>query len=375
MINLFQFFKDNLLIFKNIFYLNENKIKFIFFSENKNYLKYSYLLIEYLSKKYPGEVCYVSSERDDVINKLDVKNLFVGKGFFLHYFFKTIKATNFFMTTTDLDNSLLKKNKYVQNYIYYFHGSVSTYKIYNEKAFDNYDTILCNGDYQFNEIRFRENFKNLKKKNLIKTGFFYFDYLYNKKKQLTDIICDEILVAPSWNKNKANFINEDIEKIIYKLIQLNFKVRFRPHPEIIKRSPKLMSYFKKIFNSENFIYDSNFENFDAMNKAKCLITDNSGISIEFVTIFKKPVIYYENFDKIHNPNFKKYEKLETMENIVKDKFGYKFKKHDIKNIDKIIQHSLSNFEQTEIDEFFLENFYNFKSTINFFDNNIDKICL
>ena len=374
MINLKELIKNNFLILKNIFYLNDKNPKFVFFSENKNYLKYSFLLIEILSKKFPGDVYYISSDINDRIEELNVKNLFVGDGFFLQYFFKTIKSNNLFITLTDLDNSIIKKNKYVKNYVYYFHGSVSTTRAYTEKAFDNYDTILCNGNYHYNEIRLRENYLNLKKKKLIKSGFFYFDYL-NTKKKLEKSYCDEILVAPSWNKNKLNYIHEDIEKIIYQLINSKFKVRFRPHPEIVKRSQKLMLYFKKIFKGNYFIYDDSPENFAAMNRAKCLITDNSGISIEFMMIFKKPVIYYDEFDKIHNLNYKIFGDLETMENIVKDRFGYKFKKNQISDIENIIKNSLNKFDSSEIDNFIDKNFYNFKNTINFFNKNLDNICL
>ena len=172
MTNLKELIKNNFLILKNIFYLNDKNPKFVFFSENKNYLKYSFLLIEILSKKFPGDVYYISSDINDRIEGLNVKTLFVGDGFFLQYFFKTIKTNNLFITLTDLDNSIIKKNKYVKNYVYYFHGSVITTRVYTEKAFDNYDTILCNGNYHYNEIRLRENYLNLKKKKLIKSGFF-----------------------------------------------------------------------------------------------------------------------------------------------------------------------------------------------------------
>ena len=57
---------------------------------------------------------------------------------------------------------------------------VSTTRIYTSTAFDNYDTILCNGEYQIKEIELREELDNLKEKKLIKSGFFYFDYLKEK---------------------------------------------------------------------------------------------------------------------------------------------------------------------------------------------------
>ena len=39
------------------------------------------MIIEYLSKKYPGEIYYVSSDINDKILQLDVKNLYIGHGF------------------------------------------------------------------------------------------------------------------------------------------------------------------------------------------------------------------------------------------------------------------------------------------------------
>ena len=77
-----------------------------------------------------------------------------------------------------------------------------------------------------------------------------------------------------------------------------------------------MLYFKKFFKGDYFIYDDSPENFTAMNRAM-LITDNSGISIEFMMIFKKPVIYYDEFDKIHNLNYKIFGDLETMKILLK----------------------------------------------------------
>ena len=369
---LFNKFKKNLKIFKEINSINKKKPKFIFYSENKSYLKYGYLLIEYLSKNYPGEVYYVSSDIEDNIKNLNVKNIFIGKAFFLKYFFLNVKAENLFITLTDLDNSIIIRNKYVKNYVYYFHGAISTTKAYTRSAFDNYDTILCNGDYQYFEIKKREQIENLKEKKLIKFGYNYFDYLDNKKN--TNNYSNEILVAPSWNKNKLKFINEDFEKIIENIIKSGFVVRFRPHPETLKRSYDLMNFYKNKFKGNNFIFDDHPENLDAMEKAKCLITDNSGISIEYIMIFKKPVIYYSDFDKIHNDKFSKYKDLITMDEIVKKKFGYIIQSSQINDIEKILNSAVNEFNEKDIDSFLKKNFYNFKNTINYFKNNISDIC-
>ena len=359
-------------IFQNIIHLRKIKPKYLFFSENKNYQKFSYLLIEALAKHNPKEVYYVSSEIDDKIKILNVKNIFIGNGLLRNVFFLIAKAENMFLTVTDLDNHALKKTKNIDNYVYYFHGAVSTTKIYTATAFDNYDIILCNGDYHLNEIRKRESIKKIKKKRLIKTGYFYFDYL--NKRINPQIQANEILIAPSWNYNQDNFININFEEIIQSVLDKGFNVRFRPHPEIFKRSPMVIDNIKKKFSNKNFILDDNSENINSMENAKCLITDNSGIAIEFLLLFKKPVLYFEDCEKIHNTEFEQYSDLITIDQKVKESFGYTFKKENIKNLDILINKSISEFinKDAKIKDFIDKNFYNYGSTVKNFNDLINK---
>ena len=365
--------KEFFLIIKNIKQINKDKPKIIFFSENKAYLKYAYVLIDVINKKYPNQIYYVSSDIDDRVNDLNIKNIFIGKGVLMQYFFLTVKGDNMFLTLTDLDNTVVKKNKFIKNYIYFFHGAVSTTKVYTSTAFDNYDTILCNGDYHVKEIELRENIHNLKKKKLIKSGYPYFDYLNYKlnKKEFNN----EILIAPSWNKNKKHFINENFEKIIDNLIKNGFKVRFRPHPENLKRSQIYLNSIKKKFNGEMFAYDDEPENYKAFEKAKCLITDNSGISIEFFLLTKRPIIYFDDFDKIHNSQIENFKDLETIDDSVKRKFGIFFKENEMDNMKNIIDKSILNFKENsdEVDKFIDINFFNFNKTSDFINKNLVDI--
>mgnify|MGYP003949635531 FL=1 len=363
-------------IFKNINRFASKKIKIVFYSEGKIYLKYSYLLIEFLSKIYPNQILYVSSDKEDRFENPNIKNLYVGKKFLLQYFFFKIKAQYLFMTTTDLGNNILKKTKNVDKYIYYFHAPVSTTKVYTSKAFDNYDVILCNGDYQVHEIRKREDLKNLKKKQLFKSGYFYFDYL--KRNLNLNNNNSEILVAPSWNYNEKNFINENFEEIIEVLLRKNYKVRFRPHPEHIKRSTIFLNRIKKRFKLRNFVFDLDIENIKSMEQAQCLVTDNSGIAIEFTLILKKPVLYFKSLKKIHNEEIRDYNDLFNLEDDVEKKFGYKFDHGDIEKIDLLINNGIKKFNKNnfeKIDEFLDKNFYNVNNTIHFFEKNIHKNLL
>jgi len=366
--------KEFFFIIENIRQINKDKPKIIFYSENKAYVKYAYILIDVIKKKYPNKIYYVSSDIDDQVNDINIRNIYIGKGVLMQYFFLTIKSDNIFLTLTDLDNTVVKKNRFVKNYIYFFHGAVSTTKVYTSTAFDNYDTILCNGDHHVKEIELRENLYNLKKKRLIKSGYSYFDYLHYKLNKNNDDI-NEILIAPSWNKNKRYFINENFDKIIDKLINTGFKVRFRPHPENLKRSQNYLNSIKKKYNGEMFIYDDDPENYSAFEKAKCLITDNSGISIEFFLLMKRPIIYFDDFAKIHNSQIENFKDLETIEDRVKKKFGIFFKVNEINNIKNIIDQSNINFKKNidEVNKFIDINFFNYNKTSDYIDKNLANI--
>jgi len=216
--------------------------------------------------------------------------------------------------------------------------------------------------------------EGLNKKKLIKSGYLYFDYLKNR---IDDFKYNqsEILIAPSWNKNEKYYINQDFSKIIKKLLEYNNKVRFRPHPETIKRFPKIIKNYNDLFKTQNFIIDDNPNNFESMQNAKYLITDNSGISIEFLLIFKKPVFFYTDSKKIHNPKFNMYKNLNAMEDLIRNKFGYKFNYNQISNINNILINSVENFDTSNIENFINENFYNYSNTINYIDKNLSKICI
>ena len=216
MINFFINIKNYLSIFKNINSITSKKYKIIFYSENKNYQKYTLILIDFLITKFPGEILYVSSNKLDFINNDKIKNLYIGKGLMLQYFFSKIQSSNLITTTTDLGNNIIKKNKFVDNYIYYFHAPVSTTRVYTTKAFDNYDTILCIGNFQINEILKREKIKKINKKKLHECGYFYFDYLINKINLNHNK--DEILIAPSWNYNEKKYINNSIDTICFIIV-------------------------------------------------------------------------------------------------------------------------------------------------------------
>lgn len=352
--------------------INNINPKFIFFSESKSYQKFTKPIIEVLNSKYDEPIYYFSTQKDDFIVDKKVKNVYLNS-LLLNFFFKNVKAENIFLTLTDLGNHFIKKTKNINKYIYYFHSPISTTKSYTIKAFDHYDIIMCNGQFQIEEIRTRERLEGLNEKKLIPTGYFYFDYLIENCKK--DNFQEYILVAPSWNKNNKNLINESFIDLIDILLKKKFKVIFRPHPEHFKRSKKILDTIKYKFISEYFKFDDEPDNLKSMKKAKYLITDNSGIAIEFMVALKRPVLYLDGVDKIHNTDYKKYANLKTIDQTIKEKFGYLFSSSDFEKIELILRDSELEFNNklVELNYLIHKNYFNFGKTKEFLYLNLHKI--
>lgn len=337
--------------------LNRNH-KYVFYSESKSYQKYTISFIKVLAEDNK-EIIYISSDKNDKILHKNVKNIYVGNGLIRIFVFLLIKSKYFFLTVTDLGNNILKKNLNVSNYVYIFHAVVSVHKAYTHFAFNNYDTILCVGTHHNKEISKLENFYNLKKKKLINCGYFYFDYL--KQKVNLKLETDYILIAPSWNYSKDNFLNKECEDILNYLLKKKNKIIFRPHPEHFKRSKLKLDNIKNKFKKDkNFFFDYSQDNHPSLERSHTLITDNSGIAIEFLLFFNRPVIYFDNYPKIHNKHFSELN-LPTFEDKIKDQFGYVFKENKLDNLDIEIRkaHEEINKKKNLIENFTKNNIYNF----------------
>lgn len=355
-------------LFKNFFQiilLTNKKINHVFYSESKFYQSYFIDFITALSKKYPNDnIIYLSSDNQDVIDLPNVKNFFIGNNFFKFLIFKLIKAKYFFLTLTDLDNHEIKRNNFVENYVYIFHAAASLHKNYTKTAFKNYDQILLIGNHQLKELALLPINKNTK---LLKIGYFYFDYLQKKKNEKnSDLNNDTILIAPSWNYNEKNFFTIYTIDLIYSLLNFtNYNIILRPHPEHYKRNFDTIEKVLKV-NKKNprFFLDKEKDCFNSCLNSSLLITDESAILIEYALIFEKPMIFFDKHKKIHNESY--YEsKLKTIDEEIKEEFGFSVQEPNFSDISKYIDKSKNKMikKKLKIQDYKKETFFNHNHTI------------
>ena len=351
MIKLFNFIKS----LKNLIYfikLENKKKEFIFFSESKFYREHFIDLILELKKRDQNNIIMITMDKDDIkFYNEHIKTLLINNYFILKLFFILLKCKFMIMTLSDLGNNV-SKSKNCDFYVYFYHGLCSTHKIYTKEAFKNYDIIFTNGEYQSKELKKAEIEYNFPKKEIVNVGYFFLDHL-KKKANLKIIEEKNILFAPSWNYNIKNLFNDYSIQIISKLLNDNYKVTLRPHPEHYKRSKKILKKILDIYNYEkNFSLDKNFSNLKSLEKACILITDNSSIVFEYLLLFKRPIIYINYVDKIHNKNSHQLN-LSTIDNELKKKFGNIILIDELNDLPLICRNLMeySNLNSDSVDEF------------------------
>ena len=333
--------------------IDKNKKEFVFYSESKFYRNYFIDLILNLKKFNQNNIVLVTSDRDDLDKFKDiVECIYIGNLYVLNYFFKVLDCKFMIMTLTDLGNHI-KKSKLCKNYVYLFHALGSTHKIYTNSAFKNYDIILANGEYQSKELIFSEKTFDFPKKEIVNSGYMFLDNLKTRA-NLSLKENRHILLAPSWNYNNQNLFNDYIIKIISDLLLKNFKITLRPHPEHYKRSSKIIKKIENLFSKNlNFYLDSNFNNLISLQKSALIITDNSSIVFEYMFIFKRPIIYIDYKEKIHNTNFEKIN-LPTIEEEFKKNFGNIINYENLEKLPKLCEILLlkDDISNKMVEEFF-----------------------
>jgi YidC/Oxa1 family membrane protein insertase len=312
---------------KKINRLSQDERSIVFYAENKASMNHFQLLIHELTEKINLQICYVTSVENDPI--LSTKNqrilpFYIGDGTARTKFFSSLKAKILVTDMPDLGKLHIKRSdEYPVHYIYLFHSMYSVHSYLRKGAVDNYDTIFCVGPHQIKEIRETENVYGLKPKKLINYGYGRLDTLLQKKinSQTTNSNAKNlIIIAPSYGDN--NLLERCGIKLIDILLKSDFKVMIRPHLRTLRDSTELIDSIKKKFGENpNFTLETGVIKFDSLNNSLCMISDWSGISLEYAFTFERPVIFIDVPKKILNPNWSDIA-LEPIETTIRDKIGH-----------------------------------------------------
>ena len=337
---------NNLKKFEN---LSDFERSIVFYAENEASMNHFRTLIFELTERMNFQICYITSVKNDQIlssNNKNILSFYVGEGASRTKFFLTLRAKILVMDMPDLDTYHIKRSKaYPVHYIYLFHSMFSIHSYLRKGALDNYDTIFCVGPHHVNELRTTEKLYGLKPKAIVNYGFGRLDTLLQEKEKFAkpdSNLKDLILITPSYGDE--NLLEKCGIELIDTLLKSDFRVLLRPHFRTLRDSKELIDSIKNKFGKNpSFIFEDGVIPPEYFHNSICMISDWSGISMEYAFTFERSVIFIDVPKKILNPNADDLP-LEPIEISIRKKIGHIVSTNNIREIPNIINNLNNNTE-------------------------------
>ncbi len=283
----------------------------VFYSESGGFYRYFRSILDWLLANSNIIVHYVTNDPRDAIFKLAeheprIRPYYIGPVRIIPLMMK-MDADMVVMTTPDLGTYQLKRS-YVRKdveYVYLDHAPASVQMTYRKGAFDNFDTIFANGQYQIDEHRATERVYGLKEKKMVPTGYVLLDELfanYRPRERTGGKML--ILVAPS--HQPGNIFDAHLDELLPLLRGGGREIHLRPHPQYTRRFPaKMQAIAEKYRDEQDIVVEMDFSSNTSIYDADILITDWSGIAYEYAFTTKRPVIFINTPMKVVNPEWEK----------------------------------------------------------------------
>ena len=342
------------------------KIKFLFTGKKGNIDKSSYRFVIYNEdirywnvfkpvldafENHETEVTYFTSCKEDPVFNAEYKFVFsqyIGEGNTAFAKLNFLSADVVLMTTPGLDVYQLKRSRNVKHYAHLEH-SVGDATMYRMFGLDYFDSILVTGMYKEKDVRWLEEHRNIKRKEIVSVGCTYLDEF---KKRIEKIPAEEdhkftVLLSPSWGPSAI--LSRYGEKLLDSLQATGWNIIVRPHPQSrISEKEILDRLTSRYKDMGNIIWDYNSDNIFSLKKADIMISDFSGIIYDYTFLCDKPVMYVNAdmdlrmYDAWYVPGQKPWQV-----NAVK-KFGIELKESQFSNIKEIIQNARDSKELEDL---------------------------
>ena len=150
------------------------------------------------------------------------------------------------MTLPDLDQLWLKRSAHPVHYVYLFHSMNSTHAAYRKDAFDAYDTVLCVGPHQVEEIRRAEERYGLPREGARRARER--EARHRARRRLASLGAPttragarQVLVAPSWGDCSLIERPVGIELARRARSRAGYRTVLRLHPMTVRRLPELVA--------------------------------------------------------------------------------------------------------------------------------------
>ena len=285
--------------------------RLVFYSEGKNYWPHLEPLVAEVLALSDMPVCYISSDEDDpglLPAHPNYRKFVIDEGHVRDWLFRNIETDVFVMTMPDLHQFQVKRSLHAVHYVYVQHSLVSLHMVYRKGAFDHYDTIFCAGLHHMREMRAMEAEFNLRPKRLVEHGYGRLDTILSQsrarpREEKPVGAHRHVLVAPSWGSE--GMIESGIgESIVDHLLRRQYRVTLRPHPQTLKfAGDKVNAILTQHEGNPLFTRELNVVGQDTLHDSDVMISDWSGVALEYMLALKKPVLFVDVPMKVNNAEY------------------------------------------------------------------------
>ena len=342
----------------------------VIYSEKSGFYKYFEAIIEQLLAKSNITIHYVTNDPDDAIFALAetqprIKPYYIGLKKMIPLMMRC-EADIMVMTTPDLDKYYIKRSimKKDMEYVYVPHDMMSVHMGFREGALDAFDTIFCTGPHVKDEVRATEAVYGLPEKKLVEFGYPLADKLIaageQERANHVQRARKEILIAPSWQED--NLLDSVIDGLIESLYCDEYHLTVRPHPEYVKRyGARMQAIVDKYAHlvGDGLSFELDFTVNRSVYSADLLITDWSGIALEYCFATRRPAIFVNTKIKCMNPNWENIG-LEPVEITLRDRVGVSIDKERVGECRAVAQDLFARADEYEkkITEVLEQHIYN-----------------
>ena len=330
---------------------------FVIYSEKSGFYKYFKDIIAELTSRSSIVVHYVTNDPNDVIFEVaktntQIKPYYIGLKKTIPLMMR-LETDMILMTTPDLDKYYLKRSMMKKDieYVYINHGLGSIHMGLKEGALDAFDTVICSGSYVKRELLAIQEHYGLREKTLVEAGFPFADELIKlgEAERSSHKRGDraEILIAPTWNED--NILDSCIDNILESLLCDEYHITVRPHPEYVKRyNSRIQAIVERYADrvGDGLTFELDFSSSRSIYSSDLIITDWSGVGMEFCVATKRPALYVNTKMKVLNPNWQAIN-CTPMELDMRDIMGCSISKEETVNAKKYVDELISKREEYE----------------------------
>lgn len=281
--------------------VDKDKTPLVIYSDSARYWTTFKPILKELDRR-GQEALFLTASADDPALTTEFEHIrteFIGEGNKGFARLNMLNAGVVFATTPGLDVLQWKRSRFADFYVHIMHAprDAASYRMFE---LDFFDAILFSGQIQVDQIRELEELRSLPAKELEIVGIPYMDDMLARLKAAPELPSDgktTVLLAPSWGK--SSLLVRYGEDMIRNLIDTGYHVIIRPHPQSFTADREVMEHLMDMFPaSEDLEWNRDADNFECLRRSDIMISDFSGVMLDFAFIFDKPVIYADiEFDK------------------------------------------------------------------------------